>query len=112
MDNHIYVKIDNCIFDAQDVPFLGFLVSSSGLRMDSENDKAIVDGPRPTNVKEVKQLLEFWNLYRRFVPGYAAIVAPITDVLRGKAKDIKWAESQEAAFLKITILFMSGKIPI
>jgi len=80
--------------------------------MDPEKAKAIVDWPCPTNVQEVQQLLGLWNFYRRFVPGYAAIVSPITDLLRGKGKDIIWDEAQEAAFLKITVLFTSGKTPI
>ena len=46
-----------------------------------------------------------WNFYRRFVPLYAAIMAPITDLLSGKTNDINWGEAQEAAFLKITIIF-------
>jgi len=112
MDNHMCVQIDKCIFDATEVPFSGFIISSSGLKMDPETAKAVVDWPRPTNVKEVQQLLGLWNFYRRFVPSYAAIVAPITDLLRGKTKDIHWQEAQEAAFLKITILFTSGKTPI
>jgi hypothetical protein len=106
------VEIDKCIFDSKEVPFLGFMVSGSGLRMDLDKAKAIVQWPRPTNVKEVQQLLRLCNFYRRLVPGYAAIVVPITDLLRGKTKDINWADAQEAAFLKIPILFTSGKTPI
>jgi hypothetical protein len=112
LDNHMCVEIEKYVFDAKEVPFLGFMVSGAGLRMDPEKAKAIVDWPRPTSVKEVQQLLGLWNFYRRFVPGYAAIVAPITDLLRGKSKDIQWLEAKEAAFLKITILFTSGKTPI
>jgi hypothetical protein len=99
-------------FDAKEVPFLGFMVSGSGLRMDPDKAKAIVQSPQPTKVKKVQQLLRLWNYYRRFVPGYAAIVAPLTDLLRGKTQDINWADAQEAAFLKITIHFTSVKTPI
>jgi hypothetical protein len=112
MDNHMCVEIDKCIFDAKEVPFLGFLVSGSGLKMDLDKVKIIVDWPRPTNIKEVQQLLGLWNLYRRFVPGYVAIVSPITDLLRGKGNDIIWNKAQEVAFLKTTVLFTSGKTPI
>ena len=77
------VKIDNCIFDAKEVPFLGFIVSGTGFKMDPEKSKAIIDWPTHTNKKEVQQLLGLWNFYRRFVPGYAAIVSPITDLLQG-----------------------------
>jgi hypothetical protein len=111
-DNYMCVEIDKCICDAEEVPFLGFMVSGSGLRMDPAKAKAIIDWPRPTNVKEVQQPLGLWNFYCRFFPGYAAIVAPIPDLLRGKSKEIEWVEAQEAAFLKITILFTSGKTPI
>jgi hypothetical protein len=112
MDNHICIKFDKCIFDAKEVPLLRFIVSWSGLRMDPDKAKAIVTWPWPTNKKEVQQLLDIWNFYRRLVPGYTTIVSPITDCLRGKDKDISSNEAQEAAFLKITIWFTSGKTQI
>jgi hypothetical protein len=95
------VEIDKCQFDRQQVPFLGFLVSSRGIEMDPDKAKAIVNWPRPTTVKEVQQLLGLWNFYRRFIQNYAGIVSPITDLLKGKTKTIIWGKSQEAAFLKI-----------
>jgi len=52
-----------------------------------------------------------WNFYRRFIHNFSAIVLPITDLLRQDTK-FNWGEAQEAAFLKITILFTSGKTPI
>jgi len=111
-DNHMCIEIDKCIFNAKEVPFLGFIVSGTGLRMDPDKAKAIVNWPRPTDQKEVQQLSGMWNFYRRFVPGYAAIVSPITNLLRGFNRVIIWGETQEAAFLKITILVTSGKTPI
>jgi len=111
MDNHMCVEIDKCIFDTSETPFLGFMVSGSGLRMDPEKARAIVDWPRPTSRKEVQQLLGLWNFYRRFIHNFSAIISPITDLLRQEVK-FQWGESQEAAFLKITILFTSGKTPI
>jgi len=42
MDNHMCVEIEQCIFDAKEVPFLGFMVSGSGLRMDPDKAKAII----------------------------------------------------------------------
>jgi len=112
MDNNMCVKIDKCIFDANEVPFLGSMVSGTGLRMDPQGSKATVDWPRPTNQKEVQHLLGLWNFYQRLIPRYAAIVSPITDSLRGPDESILWKEPQEAALLKIIILFTSGKTPI
>jgi len=105
------IEIDKCIFDASETPFLGFVVSGSGLRMDPEKARAIVDWPRPTSRKEVQQLLGLWNLYRRFIHNFSAIVSSITNLLRQDFK-FEWGEAQEAAFINITIVFTSGKIPI
>ena len=52
-----------------------------------------------------------WNFYRRFIHNFSSTVSPITNLLRQDTK-FEWGEAQEAAFLKITILFSSGKTPI
>lgn len=69
MDNSMCIEIDKCVFDSKEVPFPGCIVSGSGLRMDPEKSKSIVDWPRPTNRNKVQQLSGLWNFYRRFVPG-------------------------------------------
>jgi len=112
MDNHMYIEIDKYIFDAKEVPFLVFIVSGLGLQMDPDKAKAIVTWPRPSNKKEVQQLLGLSNVYRRFVPGYTPIVFPIRNLLGGRNNVKSWNGAQEAAFLKITILFTSGKTPV
>jgi len=107
----MYIDIDKCVFDTSEISFLGFVVSGSGLRMDPEKARATVDWPRPTSRKEVQQFLGLWNFYRRFIHDFSDIVSPITDLLRQDVKS-EWGEVQEAAFLKIVILFTSGKTPI
>jgi hypothetical protein len=111
MDNHMCIEIDKCVFTATETAFLRFIVSGTGLSMDPEKERAIVDWPRPTSRKEVQQLLGLWNFYRRFIHIFSGMLSPITDLLR---QDIRFErrEAQESAFLKITILFTSGKTPI
>jgi len=97
MDNHMCIEIDKCIFDASETSFLRFMVSGSGLRMYLEKARAIVDWPRPTSRTEVQQLLGLWNLYRRFIQNFSAIVSPITDLLQQDMM-FDWGDAQEAAF--------------
>jgi hypothetical protein len=79
--------------------------------MDPDKAKAITDWPRPTNRKEVQPLLGLLNFYRRFIRNFSGIVAPITNFLRNDTP-FEWTKCQEAAFLKITISFISGNTPI
>jgi len=111
-DNKMCLEIDKCVFDAQEVTYLGFIVNGKELKMDPKKAEDIVNWPRPTNQEEVQQLLGLWNFYRRFIPNFAGIVAPITDLLRGDGKNFVFGDAQEAAFLKITVLFTSGATPI
>jgi hypothetical protein len=111
MDNHMCIEIDKCVIDPSETPFVGFMVSGSGLRMDPEKASGITDCPRPKSRKEVQQILGLWNFYGRFIHNFSAIVSPITDLLR-QDTEFSWGQAQEAAFLKITILFTSGKTPI
>jgi hypothetical protein len=53
MDNNMSIEIDKCEFNKEQVPFLGFLVSGSGVEMDPEKAKALTNWPRPSTVKEV-----------------------------------------------------------
>jgi len=111
MDNHMCVEIDKCVFDVSKTTFLGLIVSGSGLQMDAEKATAIVDWPRCTLRKEIQQLLGLWSFYRRFIQKCSGLISPITDLLRQHV-NFQWGEAQEAAFLKVVILFTSGKTPI
>ena len=48
---------------------------------------AVCEWETPTSVKDIRSFLEFANYYRRFVPGYASIAAPLTKLTK---KDVLW----------------------
>jgi hypothetical protein len=111
-DNELVVEINKCEFDQQEVEFLGFLVSGEILKMAPSRSIAITNWPIPTTQKEVQIMLGLWNFYRRFIKGYAGIVAPITDTLKGDRKNFNFGEAQKAAYYKICILFAAENTPI
>ena len=47
----------------------------------------------------------------KVIHNFAGLVSPITDLLRQDV-NFQWGEAQETAFLKVVILFTSGKTPI
>jgi hypothetical protein len=63
MDHHMCVDIDMCIFNATALPFQCFMISGTGIRMDTEKAKAIVDWRRPTTQQEVQQVSGLRNVY-------------------------------------------------
>ena len=60
--------------------YLGYTVSSEGIKASEEKIRAIIDWPQPTNVKDVRSFLRLANYYRRFVKDFSKIARPLTDL--------------------------------
>ena len=51
---NLYANLGKCQFMTPSVTFLGYVVSSSGVSMDPEKVKAILEWPEPKNLQEVR----------------------------------------------------------
>ncbi|GJP76686.1 hypothetical protein CLOP_g7129 [Closterium sp. NIES-67] len=91
-----YVKLSKSNFALEKVQFLGHIVSVQGVHVDPKKIEAVRTWKTPENVKELQQFLGFANYYNRFVPQYAKIAAPLTN-LQKKNTPYKWElQHQEA----------------
>jgi hypothetical protein len=52
--NKLYINLKKCSFMIDRLPFLGFIVSSDGIRVDEEKVRAIREWPTPGTVGEVR----------------------------------------------------------
>ncbi|CAB0045372.1 unnamed protein product [Trichogramma brassicae] len=97
LDAKLVVNRDKCEFCCQSVQFLGYVLDSSGLRIDSERVRPIHDYPTPRNVKQVRRLLGMVGWYSRFIKNEAEIKVPLARLLR-KDTPFVWGSDQEQAF--------------
>ncbi|MBW0499077.1 hypothetical protein O181_038792 [Austropuccinia psidii MF-1] len=81
-DNSLFSKASNCVFHASSVEYLGYVVSSDGLKMDSSKVKQILNWPQPKNIKALQYFLGFANLYCCFVKNYSEKITSLTSVLK------------------------------
>ena len=72
-DAGLLLKLSKCKFAQEEVPYLGFIVSSKGVRPNPDKVKAVLDYPNPANPKALRQFLGMTNYYRRFIQGYSQI---------------------------------------
>ncbi len=54
LENRLFAKLEKCEFHAQSVPFLGFILSPEGIRMDPAKVEAVANWPTPDNRKAVQ----------------------------------------------------------
>lgn len=77
-----------CQFFVTEVVFLGFVISTAGLSMDPMKLKTIAEWPYPSDIADLRRFLGFSNFYRRFIPAFSQVVAPLTDLTNATA-DVK-----------------------
>ncbi len=109
LENGLFVKAEKCVFHAQSVPFLGYIVSSEGMRMDPDKVQAVVDWPTPDSRKALQRFLGFANFYRHFIRNYSQLAAPLTALTSTKTM-FRWSSSAEAAFSKLKSCLVSAPI--
>ncbi|KAF1329540.1 reverse transcriptase, partial [Globisporangium splendens] len=91
-ENKLYANLKKCMFFSPEIPVLGCFVGKSGVRVDPEKVKAIDDWPVPKNVKQLRQWLGLANYLHKYTRNYAALVQPLTQLLK---KDVEWEWSEE-----------------
>ena len=63
----LYANLKKCRFHQDEVRFLGYVVSSKGIRMEDERIEAVKQWPEPKSVRDIQVFLGFANFYRRFI---------------------------------------------
>lgn len=82
-DYGVVVNVSKCHFGQDKVTFLGYEVSTDGVRPLDDKVKIIQDFPPPKTVKGLRRFLGMLNFYRRFQKNAAELQAPLHDVLAG-----------------------------
>jgi len=97
-DNGLTINPDKCVFASSSVKFLGHMISAAGIQPLPQHLAAIQDFPPPADIKQLQRFLGMVNFYRRFLPGIAGTLQPLTDLLKGSPKTLGWSPSAAAAF--------------
>lgn len=108
-ENELYVKLEKCSFAQEEVEFLGHKIKDGKLLMDGAKIKAIQEWETPTKVTELRSFLGLVNYYRRFIKGYSAKAAPLTDLLK-KNKAWTWDDKCQAAFEELKMAVMEEPV--
>ena len=60
-----------------DVPYMGHLLTSDGLRPDPQKVQAVIDMPNPDGIKAVQRFLSFVNYLSKFLPHISGVSEPL-----------------------------------
>jgi hypothetical protein len=82
--NGLALNLEKCVFAVSELDFLGHRISAAPLR---DNVQVILDFSKPTDCKSMQRFLGMINFYRRFLPGVAGTLRPLTAALSDKTQN-------------------------
>ena len=106
---NLKLQPDKCEFLRKGVTFLGHKISEYGVEPDTCKVESVKSFPTPKMVKQLKGFLGLVGYYRKFIPQFSKIAAPLHTLLKKDAKYV-WEESQEIAFLTLKQKLISQPI--
>ncbi|MBW0512702.1 hypothetical protein O181_052417 [Austropuccinia psidii MF-1] len=81
-DNSLFSKASNCVFHESSVEYLGYVVPSDGLKIDSSKAQQIINLPQPKNIKALPSFCSFTNFHCCFIKNYSKIISALTSLLK------------------------------
>jgi RNase H-like domain found in reverse transcriptase/Reverse transcriptase (RNA-dependent DNA polymerase)/Integrase zinc binding domain len=108
-DANLKLKLAKCNFGMLAVLFLGHQVSGDGVATDKAKLEKLQSLPKPTDVSSVRRFLGLASYYRRFVPDFADVAVPLTNLTKKKVA-FNWTEECQNAFDKIKDLLVKAPV--
>ena len=81
-ENQFYCKMSKCQFARTAMLYLGHIISGDGIAVDPEKLAKVADWPTPKTKVDIQRFLGLTNYFRKFIPRYAEMVAPLTDLTK------------------------------
>lgn len=80
-------NIKKCVFGATKATYLGFEISGEGISPANDKVEAVHKFTSPTSMTEVRAFIGFCNYFRRMIPNFSRLAAPLINLTK---KDSGW----------------------
>ena len=105
LECHLRLNMKKCKFMEKRIEVLGYVIDRDGLHKSASKIDAMVDAPRPKNMKELESFLGLVNFYARFLKGRSTNMKPLYELSKGKKTNwdhlfeetFKWVKNELSA---------------
>lgn len=106
---NLKLKLSKCSFFVSRLKILGYVVDSSGFSPDPSKIEAVQMFPTPLNVKQVQSFIGLCSYYRKFIPDFALLARPLTNLTR-KNNPFIWTQIEQRSFEALKSVLVSPPV--
>jgi len=103
-------KPAKCVIGADSIPFVGQDIGRGWKKPQEDKVKAIQEVPVPKTKKEVRAFIGLAGFYRSFIPNFATIAKPLTDLTKKRRAVVKWSGECDEAFRQLKRILSEGPV--
>ena len=93
------IRPTKCHLGLEEIEFLGHVVGKCSIKPVPEKTRKILEATEPVTKKELRSFLGLAGYYRQFIPDFAAVAVPLTDLTRkGSPNRLPWRQIHQIAF--------------
>ena len=101
-DAGLTANVGKCIFAENRLKILGHLLENGKIYPDPDKIKAVAEMQTPRTKSQLKSVLGFFGYFRDYVPHYAEIAFPLSELTaKSKPQKLNWTSEQQNAFDKL-----------
>ena len=99
--HQLLARETKCAFFMTEIKFLGYVFSAAGKAVDAGKTAALRLLPAPDTIVELQRWLGAVNYYSSFIPKFAEITAPLTDLLKAVPAQVQRKSKAKLAWLPV-----------
>ena len=103
------LNYEKCLFFQSHIPFLGHQIVAGGCTPLDDNIRAITQFPTPTSSKAAHSFLQMVGFYRKFIPSFAHVSAPLNKFTR-KDFPFVWTKIEDQSFEELKLAITSPAV--
>jgi Reverse transcriptase (RNA-dependent DNA polymerase) len=110
-DQSFFLKAAKCHFKKMRINYLGIVVEDGKITLDPIKQRGLLEWPiEQSTVSGVHSMLGVFGYHHPFIPGFAEVARPLTDLLKKNVK-FTWGEPQRKAVTTLIKLVEQDMAP-
>ena len=99
---------NKCSIGMRTLSYLGHQITPEGVSIDPERVRCITDLEPPRSVKEAKRIYGFYAWFRKFIPSFSSVSAPLARL--ANSDSFYWNDELEQAFQSLRLCLLSDRV--